>query len=203
MRKIQFLAAFLFFGGVLFAQENLIKAFQESYTLENKAEYSKAINTLKDVYREDSYELNLRLGWLSYEAGKFTESISFYNKAISLMPYAEEPKFGLIYPKAALGKWDDIIKLYKEILKISPNNTTANYRLGLIYYERKDYQNAFPYMEKVVNLYPFGYDGLLMFAWTNLQLGKVRKAKVLFQKVLLLSPEDASATDGLKRISGE
>ncbi len=203
MKKSSLLAILFFLGGIVYAQESLIKAFQESYVLENKAEYSKAINTLKNVYQEDSYEINLRLGWLSYEAGKFTESVSFYNKAISLMPYAEEPKFGLIYPKSALGKWDDIIELYKEILKISPNNTTANYRLGLIYYERKDYKNALPYMEKVVNLYPFGYDGLLTYAWTNLQLGKLRKAKVLFQKVLLLSPEDASAKEGLQRIRGK
>jgi Flp pilus assembly protein TadD len=39
-----------------------------------------------------------------------------------------------------------------------------------------------------------------MFAWTNYKLGKYREAKLLFQKVLLLSPDDASAKEGLNLI---
>jgi hypothetical protein len=34
-------------------------------------------------------------------------------------------------------------------------------------------------------------------AWINLQLGKSREARVLFNKVLLYSPGDASALEGL------
>jgi hypothetical protein len=36
-----------------------------------------------------------------------------------------------------------------------------------------------------------------MFAWTNYMLGKTREAKILFNKVLLISPNDISATEGL------
>jgi len=113
------------------------------------------------------------------------------------MPYSEEAKFGLIYPKAAIGKWDEVISLYKKILDNNPNSTIANYRLGLIYYGKKDYQKSYKYFKKVVDLYPFGYDGLLMLAWTNFQQGKMREAKVLFNKVLMYSPGDKSATEGL------
>jgi tetratricopeptide (TPR) repeat protein len=197
MNKVLLIVSGLLIGNLVFAQNTIRKAFQESYQLELKADFTNAVKILKTVYVEDSYELNLRLGWLTYEAGKFTESISFYNKAISLMPYGEEAKFGLIYPKAALGKWNDIIGIYQEILKISPNNVIANYRLGLIYYERKDYQKAYPYFKKDVDLYPFTYDYLLMYAWTSYQLGKMREAKVLFNKVLMISPEDTSALEGL------
>jgi tetratricopeptide (TPR) repeat protein len=116
------------------------------------------------------------------------------------MPYSEEAKFGLILPKAAIGKWDEVIALYQKILANSSNNTVACYRLGLIYYGKKDYDQAYKYFEKVVNLYPFDYDGLIMFAWTNFQMGKLREAKVLFNKVLLFSPEDKSANEGLKLI---
>ncbi len=200
MKKIAVLLFVLIISIGGFAQKDLQRAFSESYTYEYNAEFSNAINVIKSVYQEDSYCLNLRLGWLSYQAGKFTESISFYNKAISLMPYAEEPKFGLIYPKAALGKWDDIVNLYREIIKISPNNTKANYRLGLIYYERQDYKSALPFFKLVSELYPFDYDGILMYAWTSYQLGKTRQAKVLFQKVLLISPTDKSAQEGLDLI---
>ncbi len=182
------------------AQSAVINAFKQSYTYEKNGDFKNAVEELKKVYDESSYEINLRLGWLNYQAGGFTESIAHYQKALNFMPYSEEAKFGLILPKAAMGKWDEVIVLYQKILANSPNNTVACYRLGLIYYGKKQYDQAFKNFEKVVNLYPFGYDGLIMFAWTNLQMGKLREAKVLFNKVLLYLPGDTSATEGLKLI---
>jgi len=182
------------------AQNAIINAFKQSYVFEKKGEYKKGIEELKKAYDANSYEINVRLGWLNYQAGVFTESIAHYQKALNIMPYSEEAKFGLILPKAAMGKWDEVVTLYKKILINSPNNTIANYRLGLIYYGKKEYNAALKHFEKVVNLYPFGYDGLLMLAWTNLQIGKLREAKVLFNKVLMYSPGDKSATEGLKLI---
>jgi len=180
--------------------DKLADAFSKSYQLETKADYSNAIKSLKDVYDEKSYEVNLRLGWLNYEAGLFTESEAYYEKAIKLMPYSIEAKLGYVYPASALGNWDKVVTQYNSILTIDPQNTTVNYRLGNIYYGKKDYQNAYKNFEKVVNLYPFGYDALLMYAWSNYQLGKTREAKVLFGKALLISPGDKSALEGLSLI---
>ncbi len=182
------------------AQGDLLEAFKKSYELEAKGEYKQAAKQLKDIYDPESYEINLRLGWLNYQAGLFSESIAYYNKALDILPYSEEAKFGLINPLSASGKWDEVINIYNKILEINPKNTTANYRLGLIYYGRENYEKAYKYFENVVNLYPFGYDGLLMFAWTNLKLGKFREAKILFNKVLLYAPDDKSALEGLNKI---
>jgi len=173
-------------------------AFQESYIQEATGDYSSAINSLKAVYDEKSYEVNLRLGWLSYQAGLFTESVAYYNKAINLMPYAIEPRFGIVYPGAAMGNWSMVIQQYEKILEISPNNSIAMHRLGLIYYGRKDYESARKNFEKVVNLFPFDYDGLTMLAWSHFQLKSFREAKVLFQKALLHTPTGTSALEGLE-----
>jgi tetratricopeptide (TPR) repeat protein len=173
-------------------------AFQESYIQEATGDFSAAINSLKSVYDEKSYEINVRLGWLSYEAGLFTESVAYYNKAINLMPYAIEPRFGIVYPGAAMGNWSMVIAQYTKILEISPNNSIAMPRLGLIYYGRKDYESARKNFEKVVNLFPFDYDGLSMLAWSHFQLKNFREAKVLFQKALLHTPTGTSALEGLE-----
>jgi tetratricopeptide (TPR) repeat protein len=187
-------------GSAQVNQELLEDAFAKSYASEKNGDFKAAMNPLKKVYDEASYEINLRLGWLNYNAGLFDESIIFYSKARELKPYSEEARFGLILPKAALGRWDEVIELYNKILEINPNNTVAMYRLGLVYYGRKDYSQAFPLFKKVVDLYPFGYDGLLMLGWTSYFLGNTNQAKVLFQKVLLYNPKDESATEGLKLI---
>ena len=176
------------------------EAFQSSYIDEATGDYYSAINSLKAVYDEKSYETNLRLGWLSYLGGNFTESIAYYNKAINLMPYSVEPRFGIVYPSSAVGNWSTVIREYEKILEICPNNSYALHRLGLVYYGREDYGTAKKYFDKVVNLYPFDYDALTMLGWTNLKLSNLREARVLFQKALLHTPTGASAAQGLDLI---
>jgi tetratricopeptide (TPR) repeat protein len=198
---MRYILAILMMGFGLFSSaqysDRILKTFEQSYALEKTGDFRKAINLLKDVYQEDSYEINLRLGWLNYNAGLFDDSKVNYRKALAVLPYSEEAKFGIILPLSARGEWDEVMRYYNQILANNPGNTVALYRLGLIYYNRKDYIQAARNIQKVVDLYPFDYDGLLLMAWINLQLGKSREARVLFNKVLLYSPGDASALEGL------
>lgn len=175
----------------------LTVAFSESYAKEKEGKYADAVKPLKAMYDEKSYEINLRLGWLTYMQGQFSESVGYYSKAIELMPYAIEPRLGIVLPASAMGNWSLVVEQYNKILSVDPNNTLVLYRMGLISYENKDYKKAYTYFEKVVNLYPFDYHSLLMLGWTNYQLGKTKEAKVLFQKALLYDPTSASAKEGL------
>lgn len=198
LRKIMFLISIIISTlNSIYAQDALQEAFNTSYTLEYKGEFGKAAEAIKKGYDEKSYEANLRAGWLNYEAGLYVESQNYYKKAIALKPNSLEAKFGYISPATALGNMDQVISQYNKILEIDPKNSTANYKVGLIYYDKKDFQSAYKYFESVVNLYPFGYDALLMYAWANFQLGKNKEAKILFKKVLLVSPYSTSAIDGL------
>ena len=184
-----------------FAQtKTLAAAFSQSYDYEAIAKYDAAITAINDVYNASSYESNLRLGWLNYLAGKHKESVSFYQKAIALMPAATEPKWAIINPYTKLENWTEIEKTYLAILKLDAKNVTANYSLGLIYYYRKDYFSAKKYFDVSLNLSPFNYNYMLMSAWANHFLGNKNEASVLFNKVLLYSPNDKSALEGLSLI---
>ena len=178
----------------------LATAFSQSYDYEAIAKYDAAITSINDVYNATSYEMNLRLGWLNYLAGKHKESISYYQKAIALMPAATEPKWAIINPYTKLENWTEIEKTYLSILKLDAKNITANYSLGLIYYYRKDYFSAKKYFDVALNLSPFGYNYMLMSGWSNYFLGNKNEASILFNKVLLYSPNDKSALEGLSLI---
>ena len=201
LRKTIVIAIVAFLGSTtIYAQNdftNLQEAFSKSYKLEAQGDFKLAADEIKMFYKEESYEMNLRLGWLNYMAGNFNESIAFYKKSMELMPYADEPRFGYIFTLSALGRWDEVIEMYNVILENSPHNTKAMYYLGTIYYNRSEFDKALTNFKKIVDLYPFDYDGLLMYAWTNLKLGNKKEAKDLFQKVLLNKPNDASALEGL------
>lgn len=175
-------------------------AFAKSYALEGQAKYSEAIDAIKAHAATNTYEVNLRMGWLYYLSKKYDESVKAYQNAIAKMPAAIEPLLGAVNPLAAQNKWEDVENVYLSILKIDSKNSTVNYRLGLIYYYRKDYTKAEKYFSVSLNLYPFDYDSMLMSAWTYYFLGKYNEAKTLFNRVLLLSPADKSALEGLGAI---
>jgi tetratricopeptide (TPR) repeat protein len=199
----RYLAILLFIlasSGLIRAQSNIKsvqEAFSKSLMTEMNGNYTESIATLKAVYDENSYEINLKLGWVNYLSGLFTESAAYYQKAIKLKPYAIEPKLGFVYPASALGNWDQVKAQYEEILKIDPQNTLVNYRMGQIFYGKNEFSIAEKYFEKVVNLYPFDYDSNIMYAWTEYKLGKFREAQVLFNKCMLIRPLDKSAQEGL------
>ena len=202
LKKLLIVAAIFLMETTIKAQNinDLQSAFTKSYIAENQNNYSTAINEMKAIYQSDDYISNIRLGWLNYLAKQYGESISYYKKAISLKPYAIEAKFGCIKPLSAVENWEKVKEQYLEILKIDPLNTTANYWLGVIYYNRKDYKSATNLFEKVVNLYPLDYDSVIMLAWTRLNSGKNEDAKVLFHQALIIRPSDSSALSGLKLI---
>ena len=187
---------------ILGAQETnkMISAFEKSYTYELDGKYADAINELKNVYNPASYHINVRLGWLSFKSGRFTESVAYYQKAIELKPYAIEARFGLTYPASSMGNWAQVRDQYIKILEVDPQNTSANYYFGLMHYEAGDFGEALKLFEKVVNLYPFDHESLLMFAWSNFQTGKTREAEVLFNEVLIIDPDNESALEGLDLI---
>lgn len=176
-------------------------AFSKSYIAENQKNYTQAIDEMKPVYKEDDYNSNIRLGWLNYMAKQYGESITFYRKAIALKPYAIEAKLGCVKPLSAIENWEKVKEQYQEILKIDPLNTTTNYWLGVIYFNRKDYKMATNLFEKVVNLYPLDYDSVIMLAWAKLNNNSHADAKLLFQQALIIRPNDNSALSGLQLIN--
>lgn len=201
MGKLKITLLLVAFSLTIQAQnKEITNAFTNSYKHEYNKNYNAAISNFSKVYSAKSYEMNLRLGWLHYLAGKTKESILYYDKAIEVMPGATEPKWALITVYTKTENWNEIEQLYLSILDLDPTNVTANYNLGLIYYYRKDYVAAKQYFDVSLNLTPFGYNNMLMSAWTNYFLGNINNASILFNKVLLYSPNDTSALEGLSLI---
>ncbi|GAB2568658.1 tetratricopeptide repeat protein [Spirosoma areae] len=177
-------------------QAQTLTAFRESYTLEAKKDYKQAIAALKKT-NDDSYEVNLRQGWLHYLAGLLPESVDYYEKAITQRPTSIEARLGYVLPASTLNHWDQVTEQYQAVLRLDPNNTVTNYRMGLLFYYRKEYKNADVYFTKILKLYPFDHDSLLMLGWTKYRLGQGNEARGLFNRALLNTPTDTSAAQGL------
>lgn len=179
------------------AQSNIEKAFYTSYAFEYNVEYSKAITALVEL-NHDSYPINFRLGWLYYLNKEYIKSEQYYKKAIAKEPLSIEARFGLVLPMSALGNWNNVLNVYLEIIKIDPNNSVANYRSALIYYNRKDYLNATKYLSKVIKLYPFDYDSNLLYAKIKLGENKHNEAAKYIENAIQYNPQSEEALSILK-----
>lgn len=171
------------------AQNETVNAFSSSYKFESYKQYNKAIEVLKTVYTIDSYEINVRLGWLNYLLGEYTEAEKHYKQAIVLEPKSIEGLLGLTYPQAAMVNWSSLTITYQRILKLDPMNKTANYRMGQILCGKKEYKKAENHIIKVCNFYPFDFDANVLMAEIKTKQGNISEAKRFYEKALLYNPD--------------
>lgn len=195
-KKAGFFILLLLFATKGSAQVNPAQVFANSYQFEASGDYQKAIGELNSVSGYD-YHKSLRLGWLYYLAKDYETSKKHYRSAARLQPKAIEALLGLCYPLEAQKKTDELEAVYRQILLLDKMNSKVNYALGNIYYYRKDFTQAEKYFDSVREMYPFDYYSTLMAAWTKYFLGKKTDAQRLFNTVLIISPTDQSAKDGL------
>jgi tetratricopeptide (TPR) repeat protein len=187
-------------GGDDPVQQKTLRAFERSYSLEKEKRYTEAMNALQTLNQPNEYPVNLRLGWLAHHAGQYAQAVDYYKVAQKLQPKSTEPLWGLLLPLNAQENWIEAEKVYLSILELDPKNSSANYQLGLIYYYREDYAQARKFLDVSLELSPFDYYFMLMGAWTRLFLGQTDEATHLFNRVLLNTPYDQSAQEGLARI---
>ncbi len=185
-----------FSQGMIPAQKRA-EAFRKSYEYESSKDYSHGVDALLAL-KEDSYAVNLRLGWLYYNMGEYKTSMLRYAKSIQLRPNSIEARFGYVLPAAKLKEWKRVASQYDAILKLDPNNSKANYYRGLMFYNVGEYEKAAPYFDKIEANYPFDYDIVILSAWNNYYLKNIEKARQLFRQALLIQPSSASALQGLK-----
>jgi len=76
--------------------EKLRAVFEKSYALEKDSLYQESLNVLKDYYQANSYDFNIRYGWLYYNLGDYPKSKAYYKKAMDILPYSHEAKLGII-----------------------------------------------------------------------------------------------------------
>lgn len=191
---------FVVFSVLAFEQkiDPKITAFNKSLTLESNKDYENAIKELLNVYNDnkDNYLINLRLGWLYYNYGLYNEAVIYYENATKISPNSIEAKVGLTLPLSKLEKWEEIKNIYEQILKLDPQNYTANFRLGQYYLLRGNYSEANKYLSISHKNYPSDYESNLSYGWTQYYIGNKKKAKELFLNTLMLSPNDSLATIG-------
>ncbi|MBI2259625.1 MAG: tetratricopeptide repeat protein [Flavobacteriia bacterium] len=200
MKSLLIFSSLLFCSQFLLAQdyETLKKAYNQSLEEEYAKSYAKAYQTLKAVCQENSYEANLRMGWLAYVNEKYDEAVKYYKTAAKLKPNSTESLWGLASPLTVLQKWEELNNTYLQIIKNDPKNSLANYYVGLYYYAEKNYAKANQYFSVSFELNPMDFEICRMSAWTFYFLKNKEKSIELFNRCLIMNQTNPSALEGIK-----
>ncbi len=204
MRTLFLLLVFLLFTSSSFAidYKEIKKCYSSSYLYEAKGDYKKAIEALMPVYKAypDGYAVNLRLGWLYYLLGKYSNSEYHYTKAVKVAPSSVEAKLGLTLPLMAQDRWSKVEETSYQILKIDYYNYYGNLRLSYALRNEGKFSLAEAVDRKMLLLYPTSVDFLLELALSLYGEGKYSSSKEILRNLLILSPNNKVAQEYLKKI---
>jgi len=175
----------------------LSTALKSSYEAEAQQDYKASIKALVVHEAAGSYIAQLRLGWLGYCSGDWSESISHYKQAVQLAPFAVEPLLGQMISQQAAGSNDDAIRTAQAVLRLDPANYTAISRTAWMLYLKRDFKQAASAYRKLVSLYPTDTEMLLGLGFSLKSAGEKNASVPYFRTVLLLSPNNARALAGL------
>jgi tetratricopeptide (TPR) repeat protein len=143
------------------------------------------------------YLVNLRSGWLFYLKKDYTSSLEAYRRASVQAPGSASALQGMASCYVELGYTEQAIQTSNALLAVIPMNYQANRRLADLYFQVKNYSRAEVLYLKLSNMYPEDLDVAAQLAWCYFSQGRGDAAQAIFQSVLIVAPNHASAQVGL------
>ncbi len=130
-------------------------------------------------------------GRRQYEAGRFTEAITFFEKALEVNPKDAEAYYS-IGECYALEDNEKAIEAYQQAIKIDPKHDAAYWGLGLCYGEIKDYQKSIDSYKEAIKIEPHNADTHFGLADSYAALGCHQEAIESYQEAILVEPNNAA-----------
>lgn len=177
------------------AEADIRDSYHRSYRYEKTQDYDDAIKTLLTVSQAypEGYTVNLRLGWLYYLAGKFTNAQKHYETAMKVAPYSLDAKLGYTLPLMAREQYKDVELFTRQVLAIDPANYTGNLRLAFALRMQAKLDQAEQVLVGMLLLYPTDVKYLTELGLVHVARGSRDAARGVFREVLVLDPENPVA----------
>jgi cytochrome c-type biogenesis protein CcmH/NrfG len=131
-------------------------AAEEGAELLREGEVEAAIRALEQVIEHDpdNEYAYFFLGSAHFERQRFDKAMKAYVEALRIAPKYLGAMASLGHTLRMLGRHEEAIRLARQILAISANDTDALYLLGLSHYARGERAAAVQYLEKFLQAGP-------------------------------------------------
>jgi CHAT domain-containing protein/tetratricopeptide (TPR) repeat protein len=199
---------YLYAGSLHYSLNNLDSAIEYYKTAE-------LINARHPGLNESERLFN-KFGALYFETGDYNKSISYFEKALSLVE-SKKPvnRFFVINYKnniatalMKLGKNDQALEIFRELLKYDQPADELLYNIGNLYFEKKEYVPALRWLRQIRNLEDEKYNSLIkifirlqQYDSARFYLAKAQKLKntggsKITREILLKYSGDLAWADG-------
>lgn len=179
----------------LFKEEKERLLFNLGYAHFNLKEFEPAKQYFKQAIQKKGpnyYHTNYYLGYMAYENGNYDEALQYFKVT------EKDKRYGLMVPYYVSqilfqqGKNDELLSYLEPRFK----QRNLKYKeelsklLGLVYYQRKQFNKALPYLETYVVKTPkVEKEDLYMLAYTQYQFGDYEKATTNFSELTTLETD--------------
>lgn len=165
-------------------------AWDESLRLESLAQYASALTIMEPIVKaEPNIEYaNLRMAWLSYLAGKHSQSIQYYQKALSLNDKSLDAQLGLLLPLMAQSRWNEVETKAKSVLSVAPWNYYAHIRLMIAEEALGKWHTLSKHTQEAHRRFPSDATILVYQARAHRWLNETKNAKHAYGQVLRRYP---------------
>jgi tetratricopeptide (TPR) repeat protein len=163
---------------------------------------AKAISSLETAIEQDNQHVNAfeDLG-LIYAARKNPLAFDYYRNAEKLDPSREELKYAKAKLLQDLGKADEALVEYENILANNRSCADCLYNMGAIYFGiKKDNKKALEYFTKTIEIHPTSVEAYFARAYTYARMRDKASARADYQMCLKLEPNYPPAIEGLNAL---
>jgi tetratricopeptide (TPR) repeat protein len=142
----------------------------------------------------------LSRGLTDYTNGDIDGAIVELKNSIAFSPYSDNSLTAFKYLATAYEKQDktsEAINAYKQASGLFPTDDELHSKLGLIYFNQKDYESADAEYSKAVKIDPNVSSSVYSLGQVYIAEGRYTDAETQFKKVILISPDDPSGSYAL------
>ncbi|MCS7191295.1 MAG: tetratricopeptide repeat protein [Fimbriimonadales bacterium] len=132
--------------------------------------------------------------------GQHYKTMALMFVLIEYDPHDVENISGLAWLLDGYGETARAIQVYQRGIRLNPNRYDIYYDLGYAYFNKRQYEQALPYLEKAVT-----FANVPPFVWKTLahcyeRLGQLEKSLQAWQKVKQLDPSDGAVELNMQRV---
>ncbi len=183
--------------------DNLAKAYYlKSNIYRESGDTARAISGLETAIEQDNkFENAFHDLGVIYACRKNPIALDYFNNALKINPNNEEVQYARAKLFQDLGKTDEAILEYENILSKNKNCANCFYNMGAINLEiKKDHKKALEYFTKAIAANPSYFEAYFARGYTYAKLKDKINAKADYNVCLKLEPNYGPAIEGLNQL---
>lgn len=175
-------------------QKTTTNAVQPARTAEKSSPVvEKSAEPINQTNKSGDYDAALNY----FNSKDYEKAAAEFEQVVKTDEKNHQAHFYLGKSRQALNKTDDAVGAYKKAIEVKPDYAEANYELGKIYFNKKDYLTSLPYIEKAAKIKYTSTEYLITLGDNYRELKKCDYAVVPYGKVMGFDDKNTAAYYGM------